>query len=181
MEFLKKNINYIIFAIIVILMIIVVVLYFSKEKEVIKTFKNEGTQVLKIYTNKNPDKIFKKIGDENNSDKIVKILKENGVEKFILNNNGSVTAGTHYSGGKYAVSIVKNNKVTDIVYLENESLYINEDDNNLAAAINKSYNEAKKDAEELLEKKEIKTDNPVYLIKDKTKTMSSSFKQYLEK
>jgi len=60
MKFLKQNINYIIFAIIFILLIIIFFLYSTKEKESISTFKNDGIQLVKIYTNKNANKIFKK-------------------------------------------------------------------------------------------------------------------------
>ena len=59
MKFLKQNINYIIFAIIFILLIIIFFLYSTKEKESISTFKNDGIQLVKIYTNKNANKIFK--------------------------------------------------------------------------------------------------------------------------
>lgn len=179
MEFLKKNLNYLIFGIIVILLILVIYIYVTKEKEVIKTFRNDGVQMVKIYTNKNPDKILAAISKETDSDKMAKKLEKMGVSKFIINNNGAITAGKHYSDGKYAVSIVKKNRVTDVVYLENESLYISQKDDVLSASIAKSYKQAKENATKLLKDGNIKVTSAVYLIDEKNKKMSKSFKKYL--
>ncbi len=180
MKFLKQNINYIIFAIIFILLIIIFFLYSTKEKESISTFKNDGIQLVKIYTNKNANKIFKKIEKEKDTNNIIKILNDEGVSKYIINNNGIVTAGNHYGDGKYSVSIIKDGKVTDIVYLKNETLYIVEEDNSLAASIDKDYNKAKENANQIIKNKELKEENASYLIENNKKTMTKKFKKYLK-
>ena len=180
MKFLKQNINYIILAIILILLIVIAILYFTKEKESVTTFKNDGIQLVKIYTNKNANKIFKKIENENNTNDIVKILENEDVSKYIINNNGIITAGNHYGDGKYSVSIIKDGKATDIVYLKNETLYILEDDDALAAAINKDYDKAKETASETLENKEVNEEYASYLIVNDKKMMTNNFKKYLK-
>lgn len=180
MDFLKKNINYIILVIIFILLIIIGILYFTKEKESIVTFKNDGVRLLKIYTNKNENKIFKKIENITDTNEIVKTLKEEGISKYIINNNGVITAGNHYGDGKYSVSIIKDGKVMDIVYLENETLYIVEDNDSLAASINKDYEKAKKEANKALENKEQNESVASYLIENNNKKMTKKFKKYLK-
>lgn len=180
MDFLKKNINYIILVIIFILLIIIGILYFTKEKESIVTFKNDGVRLLKIYTNKNENKIFKKIENITDTNEIVKTLKEEGISKYIINNNGVITAGTYYGDGKYSVSIIKDGKVMDIVYLENETLYIVEDNDSLAASINKDYEKAKEEANKVLENKELNESVASYLIENNNKKMTKKFKKYLK-
>lgn len=180
MDFLKKNINYIILVIIFILLIIIGVLYFTKEKESVVTFKNDGVRLLKIYTNKNENKIFKKIENITDTNEIVKTLKEEGISKYIINNNGVITAGNHYGDGKYSVSIIKDGKVMDIVYLENETLYIVEDNDSLAASINKDYEKAKEEANKVLENKGLNEDAASYLIENNNKKMTKTFKKYLK-
>ena len=180
MDFLKKNINYIILVIIFILLIIIGVLYFTKEKESVVTFKNDGVRLLKIYTNKNENKIFKKIENITDTNEIVKTLKKEGISKYIINNNGVITAGNHYGDGKYSVSIIKDGKVMDIVYLENETLYIVEDNDSLAASINKDYEKAKEEANKVLENKGLNEDAASYLIENNNKKMTKTFKKYLK-
>lgn len=178
MIFLKKSINKIIIIIILILLISILYLHFTREKEYIKSFDN-GTKIIKIYSNKNIKSIYQKIEEENNNDKIKKILNKNGVDKFILNNNGNITAGKHYSNEKYLVSLIYDDKIEDIVQLENESMYIYEKDNFFVVAINDTLKKAEEDVVDYLSSKKLNEDKSVYVI-DEDKNMTINFKKHIK-
>lgn len=180
MKFLKENLNFIIFGIILILLVVIIFLYFFKEKEIIKTFNNDGVQMIKIYTNKNADKIFSKIEKETDSNKISTMLRNEGVDKFIINNNGAITAGKHYDGDKYLVSLVKKDKVVDIVRLENESLFVSEKDDILVAVIHKDLSKAKTISNKCLDDKQVDESYAVYLIDGSNKKMTKKFENHLK-
>jgi len=177
MIFLKENINKIIFIVILILLFVIFYLNLSREKEYIKSFND--TKIIKIYTNKNAEKIYPRIENENDNDKIKKILNEYGIDKFILNNNGKITAGEHYNSDKYLVSIVMDNEIKDIVSIENESMYIYETDNTLIAAINKTMKDAEKDIAHYLTQEKLDERKTIYVIKE-NKNMTDKFKKYIK-
>ncbi|MBQ9011501.1 MAG: FAD:protein FMN transferase [Bacilli bacterium] len=165
--------NYIIFGIILILFLLIISGY-GKTKEYIKTFEyfNE-TITIKLYSNKNVDKIWKGIdiicsryqnyydnsysnvdkGLTNygitlyektndlidvNSDvkfdsvigpyvavKIKKYLEKNGIDSYIINEEGNIITGSHYNKSKYKISITDvDGKLVDIVNLKNMNMAI---------------------------------------------------------
>jgi len=177
MIFLKKHINKIILIIIIFLLLLVFYSYLTREKEYIKTFNDMIT--IKVYTDKNPDKIFSLIEKEYNSDVIKKILIKNDVEKFIINNDGNITAGKHYNNKKYLVSIIKENKVEDIVMLENESMFVYEDEEILIAAINDTLKKAEDDITKYLSNKELSEKKKLYII-DENKKITKQFEVHIK-
>lgn len=58
------------------------------------------------------------------TNEVLYYFKQNDIKKYIVSENGDITAGEHYDSGKYAVSINKPNsdEVLDIVYLENKAM-----------------------------------------------------------
>lgn len=50
---------------------------------------------------------------------ILYYFKQENIKKYIVSENGDITAGKHYDDGKYSISI---NDDLDIVYLENKSV-----------------------------------------------------------
>lgn len=124
--------NYVIFFIII-LLIIFLICQRTGIKEYSKTYKYfNHSIVLKIYENKNifdnVDKIFKK--SDNNVQAIndvVNFLKKNNIDKYIINDNGDITAGRHYKNDKFKISINYDNSVLDIVSIKNESMVTRKD------------------------------------------------------
>lgn len=58
------------------------------------------------------------------TNEVLYYFKQNDIKKYIVSENGDVTAGKHYNSGKYSVSINKPNSddILDVVYLENRSM-----------------------------------------------------------
>lgn len=170
------KINYIIFSIVLILMCLSIFLLIFRDKEIIKTLNENIT--VKLYTNKS-EKIIDKIKDTKDSDEIASILKKENVDKFIINNNGNITAGKHYDNGKYLVSLLHNNNLLDIIELENESLYVINEKDFYVAVISKNIKSAKAVALDV--KNGILDENKkIYIYKNEKKEVTKSFNKYIK-
>ena len=82
---------------------------------------------IKIKNNKLVKKIdfnFDSIIGSFVTKEVINYLEENNIKKYIINENGDITAGEYYSKGKYALSInnPKTNEVLYIVNLEDKSM-----------------------------------------------------------
>lgn len=93
----------------------------DKEYNFKTNIDNLNTKDKNTLTNINIDSIIGSYA----TNKVKEYLEENGITKYIINEDGNIIAGKYYNEGKYAVSINKNESdVIDIVYLENESMAI---------------------------------------------------------
>lgn len=139
------------------------------------------------------------------TEKVVKYLKKEGIENYIINENGNVIIGFKPNNQKYSVSIQdKDKSLVDVVYLKNKALAIKGNSTNLesymanpkTSTIPKSklvvvvadnINEANMLANVLylLDEKEgrefIKDYNAEALWKSEKTTYTNGFKKYLKK
>ena len=147
--------NYII--LLVILFLIIWILFFSKNKAYIESFNYEDEVItFSVYDKVNHKKltadinniykedvdfddlkdIAKKMDTDYESikvsyvtDMVLDYFKENGIEKYIINESGNIIAGKHYNNEKYKVSI--SNPTTDevigIAILENKAMVTKND------------------------------------------------------
>ena len=58
------------------------------------------------------------------TNEVLYYFKQNDITKYIVSDDGDITAGKYYDKGKYSVSInnPSDNEILDIVYLENKSM-----------------------------------------------------------
>ena len=58
------------------------------------------------------------------TNEVLYYFKQNDITKYIVSDDGDITAGKYYDKGKYSVSINRpdDNEILDIVYLENKSM-----------------------------------------------------------
>lgn len=75
---------------------------------------------------------------------IIRYFNKSGIKKYLINEDGNVSAGKRYSKDKYSVSILnpENEDILKIVKLENESMITVKDDNNSVSVIYKDNIEA---------------------------------------
>ena len=61
---------------------------------------------------------------------VVQYLKENNINKYLISDEGDITAGDYYTNGKYKISINSsdNSEILDIVSLKNKSMVTRRDD-----------------------------------------------------
>ena len=88
------------------------------------------------------DKWNEKKSDYSNSyavKDLIKYFDKSGIKKYLINEDGNVSAGKRYSDDKYSVSVMnpKNGDILKIVKLENESMVTVKDDKNLVSVIHK--------------------------------------------
>ncbi len=53
---------------------------------------------------------------------VIDYLKENNIDKFLISDDGDISAGQHYSSNSYKVSISYEDEVLEIATIENESM-----------------------------------------------------------
>lgn len=160
--------NYIIFFIIILLVIFLICQRIGI-KEYAKTYEYFDHKItLKIYENKNifndVDKILKKSDNSVNAvKKIQKYLKTKKIDKYIINDNGDITAGKHYKRDKFKISINYENDVLDIVEIKNESMVTRKDCTyKMIVIIGKDIVKTTKKAEEFCKSGNISKDYKVY-------------------
>lgn len=181
----------------------------NKSKVYVDTFKFDKNVITVMiydtidtkYVKKNIEDIcqkdYKKIDKNVTNDdlysgyvaiKIEKFLKDNNINKYIINENGDITVGKRYNNKPYKISINDvNNKVLKIVNLENENISTIRDNNNSISIIGKDTIKNKEFKHKLNDlsieegKEMIKNmDIAVLWYKDGKITMSDTFEKYVK-
>ena len=67
------------------------------------------------------------------TNEVVNYLKKNNIDKYLISDDGDITAGTYYTNGKYKVSIsdADNSKILAIASLENKSMVTRRSDDKI--------------------------------------------------
>ncbi len=130
-------------------------------------FKNKNTLI-----NINIDSIIGPYA----TNEVVKYLKNNKINNYLINEDGNIIAGKHYNNKKYKISIIdKNKKIVETVKLENEALAVKGNTNLLKPYMINPITSKKTKSNDLIVviDKDIKRANEtasiLYLIEDRKK------------
>lgn len=148
----------------IILIIIIVLLFWifnNKNKTFVESFDlNDKVLTVIIYEKIDDKKVINKIEKicdkwEKSKKKVnylnsyavkelIDYFNKTGIKKYLINEDGNISAGKRYKNDKYSVSILnpKNGDILRIVKLENESMVTVKDDNNSVSVIYKDNAEA---------------------------------------
>ncbi len=92
------------------------------KKSLVEGNKNFKTKIKKLSIKDKDDIILDSIISSYATAEVIKYLKKEGITKYLISDDGDISAGDYYQKGKYRVSISYNNKLLNIVSLENESM-----------------------------------------------------------
>ena len=84
----------------------------------------ENVKITDNYLINNISFNFSEIISSYATNDVLYYFKQNDITKYIVSDDGDITAGKYYDKGKYSVSInnPSDNEILDIVYLENKSM-----------------------------------------------------------
>ncbi len=63
------------------------------------------------------------------TNEVISYLKENNIDKYLISDNGDISAGNYYTDGSYKVSISYEDEILDIASFENKSMITRSNDN----------------------------------------------------
>lgn len=173
--------NYLILFVIIVLSFFIL---FNKEEIYVNSFNKDDKNItVMIYENVgNISKDLKKIIDNSKNDVIAydikNYLKSKNIHKYLINEDGDITAGKRYGKYKYKISIndPHDGKVLKIVSLENESMVTYKDDYNCTCIIGKDIVKIS-NIKNNIDKNDY-NDMEVLWYKDGKITMTDGFKKY---
>ena len=145
-KYIIEKRNYVILFIIVLLLICIFL--YPKRKPFVKSYKSHGTITITIYDKIDYKKIDKKISNLCQNYKknfkinheifddsydldgayivknIIKYFEKENINRYIINENGNISAGKNYNGGKYLVSINKpgSSDILNTLKIDTESM-----------------------------------------------------------